>query len=104
MGNAMGGDIHLYSAARILYPEVEEELVKAKSFTSLSADLRNKIIEDLRSGVAGHFSPITEDTMPGELGNIVAGRIAALWDFKGPNYIADAACASAMAGMSFGVY
>lgn len=100
MGNAMGGDIHLYSAARILYPEVEEELVKAKSFNSLSADLRNKIIEDLRSGVAGHFSPITEDTMPGELGNIVAGRIAALWDFKGPNYIADAACASAMAGMS----
>ena len=37
--------------------------------------------------------------MPGELANIIAGRIAALYDFKGPNYVADAACASAMAGI-----
>ena len=46
------------------------------------------------------YPGITEDTMPGELSNIVAGRIAALFNFHGPNYIADAACASAMAGIS----
>jgi acyl transferase domain-containing protein len=38
--------------------------------------------------------------MPGELANIVAGRIAALYDFKGPNFVADAACASTMAAMT----
>ena len=38
--------------------------------------------------------------MPGELSNILAGRIAALYDFKGPNFAADAACASAMAAIS----
>ena len=43
---------------------------------------------------------ITEDTMPGELANIIAGRIAAIYDFKGPNFVADAACASAMAAIT----
>ena len=35
--------------------------------------------------------------MPGELGNCIAGRIANLFDLHGPNFIVDAACASAMA-------
>ncbi|MBL1204958.1 MAG: SDR family NAD(P)-dependent oxidoreductase [Calditrichaeota bacterium] len=99
-GNAMSGDLHLYSAARILFPEIEEQLVNAKTFTGLSAEQRKNILEELRTNVGNRYAPITEDTMPGELSNIVAGRIAALYDFKGPNYIADAACASAMAAMS----
>ena len=35
--------------------------------------------------------------MPGELGNCIAGRVANLFDLHGPNYVVDAACASAMA-------
>src|SRR4029079_18417262 len=31
--------------------------------------------------------------------NCIAGRIANLFDFHGPNYVVDAACASAMAAM-----
>jgi malonyl CoA-acyl carrier protein transacylase len=99
-GNAMSGDLHLYTAARILFPEIEEQLVNAKTFSGLSAEQRKNILEELRTNVGNRYSPITEDTMPGELSNIVAGRIAALYDFKGPNYITDAACASAMAAMS----
>jgi len=99
-GNAMSGDIHLYSAARILFPEIEEQLINAKTFSGLSAEQRKNILEELRTNVGNRYMPITEDTMPGELSNIVAGRIAALYDFKGPNYITDAACASAMAAMS----
>ena len=37
--------------------------------------------------------------MPGELGNCMAGRIANLFNFRGPNYVVDAACASAMAAI-----
>ena len=40
------------------------------------------------------------DTMPGELANIIAGRVAAVFNFHGPNFTADAACASAMAAFS----
>ena len=51
----------------------------------------------------GRFPAITEDTMPGELANIIAGRIANLFDFHGPNFIVDAACASAMAAIDAAV-
>jgi acyl transferase domain-containing protein/acyl carrier protein/NAD(P)-dependent dehydrogenase (short-subunit alcohol dehydrogenase family) len=100
LGNAMAGDTHLYSAARILFPEFAEELVKSPSYSSLQPSVRQAIMEQLHEGVRRKTPPITEDTMPGELANIVAGRIAALYDFKGPNFVADAACASAMAAMS----
>jgi malonyl CoA-acyl carrier protein transacylase len=100
LGNAMAGDTHLYSAARILFPEYAEELIKSPSYSSLPPSVRQEIMEQLHEGVRRKTPPITEDTMPGELANIVAGRIAALYDFKGPNFVADAACASAMAAIS----
>jgi acyl transferase domain-containing protein/acyl carrier protein/NAD(P)-dependent dehydrogenase (short-subunit alcohol dehydrogenase family) len=103
LGNAMAGDTHLYSAARILFPEYANELEKSPSYSSLPPQMRKDIMEQLLEGVRRRMPPITEDTMPGELANIVAGRIAALYDFKGPNFVADAACASAMAAMSAAV-
>ena len=42
---------------------------------------------------------ISEDTMPGELANCTAGRVANLFNLHGPNFTVDAACASAMAAM-----
>jgi acyl transferase domain-containing protein/NAD(P)-dependent dehydrogenase (short-subunit alcohol dehydrogenase family)/acyl carrier protein len=100
LGNAMGGDLHLYSAARIFFPEFAEELAKSSGYASLPEDKRREILEQLHQGFGGKLPSITEDTMPGELSNILAGRIAALYDFKGPNFTADAACASAMAAIS----
>ena len=100
LGNAMGGDTHLYSAARVLLPEYAHELDKSPSFSGLPREVRAAIVEELRRGIGRRMPEITEDTMPGELANIIAGRIAAIYDFKGPNYVADAACASAMAGIS----
>ncbi|MDP6888948.1 MAG: beta-ketoacyl synthase N-terminal-like domain-containing protein, partial [Candidatus Thalassarchaeaceae archaeon] len=42
---------------------------------------------------------VTEDTMPGELANVVSGRVANLLDLQGPNYSTDAACASTFAAI-----
>ena len=39
---------------------------------------------------------VTEDTFPGMLGNVIAGRIANRLDLGGPNYTVDAACASSL--------
>ena len=99
-GNAMGGDMHLYSAARVFFPEFAEELEKAPDFASLPPAAKKAILEVMREGIRAKTPPITEDTMPGELSNVLAGRIAALYDFKGPNYVADAACASAIAAIT----
>ncbi len=37
--------------------------------------------------------------MPGELANIIAGRVANVFNFYGPNFISDAACASSFAAL-----
>ena len=52
---------------------------------------------------AKRYPEITEDTMPGELSNCIAGRVANLFNFRGPNYVVDAACASAMAAIGAAV-
>ena len=52
---------------------------------------------------ADRLPEINEDTMPGELANVIAGRVASLFNFRGPNFITDAACASALAAMSSAV-
>ena len=41
--------------------------------------------------------------MPGELGNCIAGRVANLFNLRGPNFTVDAACASALAAMDAAV-
>ena len=46
-----------------------------------------------------HSPRIDEDTMPGELANVVSGRVANLLNLQGPNYATDAACASSMAAI-----
>lgn len=42
---------------------------------------------------------LTEDTFPGVLANVIAGRIANRLDLGGANYTVDAACASSMAAV-----
>ena len=38
--------------------------------------------------------------MPGELPNIISGRVANVLNLRGPNFITDAACASTLRGRS----
>ncbi|HEX4982311.1 MAG TPA: SDR family NAD(P)-dependent oxidoreductase [Ilumatobacteraceae bacterium] len=97
LGNAMAGEKHYQTALRIAFPEIARELAGSPSFTGLPADVRAAIAEELHGRLDGLTPAITEDTMPGELGNCIAGRVANLFDLHGPNYIVDAACASAMA-------
>ncbi len=103
LGNAMAGDTHLYSAARVLFLDYAGELQRTPGFSGLPVEARKTIMDQLRAGMAKRLPEITEDTMPGELANIIAGRIASLYDFKGPNFVADAACASTMAALSAAV-
>ncbi len=100
IGNAMGGDKHYLTALRIYFPEYADELRQAPSFSSLAPATREAVLEELRAGIGRRIGEINEDTMPGELANIIAGRVANLFDLHGPNYVVDAACASAMAAVN----
>ncbi|MGZ5178560.1 MAG: beta-ketoacyl synthase N-terminal-like domain-containing protein, partial [Burkholderiales bacterium] len=100
LGNAMAGEHHYMTALRLYFPEYARELDATSRFASLPEGLRRTITKELHDRV-NHFLPeVTEDTMPGELSNCLAGRIANLFNTRGPNFIVDAACASAMAAMT----
>ena len=101
LGNAMAGEKHyLTVAAHHRSPSSRASSSDAPSF---AAPAGGRARGDRRASCTrtstAWLPEITEDTMPGELGNCIAGRIANLFNLHGPNFIADAACASAMAAM-----
>jgi acyl transferase domain-containing protein len=100
LGNAMAGEKHYLTALRIYFPEYARQLEGIASFAALPEQLRHEITEQLHERIGKHLPEITEDSMPGELANCIAGRIANIFNFHGPNYVCDAACASAMAAIS----
>ena len=100
LGNAMGGERHYFTVLRAYFPEYASELMKSASFARLPAAARDEIVRELHDRMSKHLPEITEDSMPGELANCIAGRIANIFNFHGPNYVCDAACASAMAAIS----
>ena len=100
IGNAMGGEKHYLTSLRVFFPEYAHELADSPSFAALSATVRGKITQEFHERIAHDLPHVTEDSMPGELANCLAGRIANLFNFRGPNYTCDAACASAMAAIS----
>ena len=100
IGNALGGDKHYRTSLRIQFPEFRRDLEETPSFASLPAVLRTGILSQWHEHFLAHEPDINEDTMPGELSNVLAGRVANLFDFRGPNFTTDAACASALAAAS----
>ena len=46
--------------------------------------MRAAIAGELHANLDAWLPPITEDTMPGELGNCIAGRVANLFNLHGP--------------------
>ena len=99
LGNALAGENHYRTSLRIFLPEYLDVLQSVPDFQALSPELRNALISGMSKGIQSRIPAVTEDTMPGELANIIAGRIANLFNFGGPNFVTDAACASSLAAL-----
>ena len=99
LGTAMGGELHYTTHQRIVFPEFAGALQQAGSFQQLAAPVREAILEEWHARIDSAHPTITEDSMPGELPNIVSGRVANILNLRGPNFITDAACASSFAAI-----
>lgn len=99
LGNSNAGEFHYRSTFRILLPEYLKSLAHQAAFKALPAEVQQSLLDGIRQDIYAQIPAITEDTMPGELSNIIAGRIANVFNFNGPNYISDAACASSLAAL-----
>ncbi len=104
IGNAIGGDKQHRSNLRIQFPAFARDLMRRPVLCrAASRGARRRARRDPRRRFSTGFEEITEDTMPGELANVIAGRVANLFNFRGPNFTTDAACASGLAAMSAAV-
>ena len=99
LGNAMAGEHHYLSTLRIHLPDFQQALRLSPAFQSLPPEVQKALLNDMGAGIHAKIPAITEDTMPGELSNIIAGRVANVFNFGGPNFVTDAACASSLAAV-----
>ena len=99
LGNAIGGEKHYQSSMRIQLPEALKRVAESPTLRTLPADVQHRIVEEARALYLDNMFEITEDTMPGELSNVIAGRIANVLNLRGPNFTTDAACASGLAAV-----
>ena len=90
--NALGGENRNLSNHRIWADHFARHAIESGGMPSEGKSaFKEAILEGLPR--------VTEDTMPGELANVVSGRVANLLDLQGPNYSTDAACASTFAAI-----
>lgn len=80
---------------RLQYPVWEKVLKNS----GLSPEQTEKIIEKMKAA----FVPWTENSFPGMLPNVVAGRITNRLDLGGTNCVVDAACASSLSALKMAI-
>jgi polyketide-type polyunsaturated fatty acid synthase PfaA len=81
----VGGDYAFRTMLQHYLPRVKD----------LSPELQQKITDDINATLPEW----SEDSFPGFLMNVIAGRIANRFDLGGPNYVVDAACAASLAAL-----
>src|SRR5208283_1064149 len=63
------------------------------------AGVDDAVAQDVVQRIADSYVGWQEDSFPGLLGNVVAGRIANRLDLGGTNCVVDAACASSLSAL-----
>ncbi|MEK6974835.1 MAG: SDR family NAD(P)-dependent oxidoreductase [Candidatus Thermoplasmatota archaeon] len=103
LGNAMGGELRMATSRRVYWPESAAAVKRSPEFMTLPQAQRDAILAEAETDFKSAFIPVTEDTMPGSLSNVVAGRVANVFDLAGKNFTTDAACASSLAALDAAV-
>ncbi len=66
-------------------------------------DHNEELLAKVAEQIQDRLVPITSDTIPGAMPNVLAGRLAAKLGFRGRNMLIDAACASSMVAVETAV-
>jgi acyl transferase domain-containing protein len=96
LGASGGTEMTTYMAGSLQQPVWERGL--------RAAGLSEGELKVFSENVASSYTPWQENTFPGLLGNVIAGRIANRFDLGGTNCVVDAACASSLAALEVGLH
>jgi len=100
VANSMGGEIRINYNRRIYLPDVLKTIEHTKKFDTITPENWSNIRKEVQATYDQRLLSITEDSMPGELSNVIAGRIANVFNLRGKNMTCDAACASGLAALN----
>ncbi|MFX1481208.1 MAG: beta-ketoacyl synthase N-terminal-like domain-containing protein, partial [Promethearchaeota archaeon] len=103
VGNSSGGDAQRFSNKRIIFNEIKYRINEASSQMILDFEQKENLLNFLEEKIINPVPVINEDTMPGELPNIIAGRVANVFNLTGKSMTTDAACASSLAAIDTAV-
>ncbi|MEM1243393.1 MAG: beta-ketoacyl synthase N-terminal-like domain-containing protein [Pseudomonadota bacterium] len=95
LGVTSSQELIQYMAARLQGP-VWQEAMRLNQLDETK-------IAQISQTISKLYTPWQENTFPGLLGNVVAGRITNRFDLGGTNCVVDAACASSLAALSMGI-
>ncbi|UVO14902.1 acyltransferase domain-containing protein [Mycobacterium sp. SVM_VP21] len=96
LGSSGGTEMSGYMSGRLHRPIWERGL--------RAAGLSDNELTAFSESVASGYTPWQENTFPGLLGNVIAGRIANRFDLGGTNCVVDAACASSLAAIEIALH
>ncbi|MFZ5865031.1 MAG: SDR family NAD(P)-dependent oxidoreductase [Thermodesulfobacteriota bacterium] len=99
LGNSMGGETTDLYATRVGLPRTLACLERSFEGLNVPAEAREELLERFKAAYLANLPVITEDSLPGELANVISGRVANVFNLEGPNFTVDAACASSMAAI-----
>ncbi|MFB6264757.1 MAG: beta-ketoacyl synthase N-terminal-like domain-containing protein, partial [Bradymonadaceae bacterium] len=101
LGNTLCGEQRDWTNLRVMYPEFEMTMRRTLlEEADLSQRQIDSLLDSAEEQFKSRFHEITEDSMPGELPNVIAGQVAQLFNLRGPNYTTDAACAGSLASVA----
>jgi polyketide-type polyunsaturated fatty acid synthase PfaA len=96
LGASGGTELLTYMSGRLQRP-VWERTLRAAGFSE-------REITVFSERVTSSYTAWQENTFPGLLGNVIAGRIANRFDLGGTNCVVDAACGSSLAALEVGLH
>jgi len=99
IGNSMTGEFYRSHTLALRWPYVERAIREA-----IDPEGDNEAVDDLVAQTKRVFlarlPPVTEDFLPGNMSNTIAGRICNYFDFRGCGYTVDGACSSSLIAIS----
>jgi enediyne polyketide synthase len=96
VGNSLTGEFMRSYTMRLRWPFVRKVLRATAEQQGLANDILLKLEADMEKLFKSVFTPVTEDTLAGNLSNTIAGRICNFFDLHGGGYVVDGACSSSL--------
>jgi enediyne polyketide synthase len=95
LGNTLAGEFARSHLLRFRWPYVERAIRRALENTHEPSGL-DALLEAVKTVYLAPLPEISEDSLPGNMGNTITGRICNHFDLGGGGYIVDGACSSSL--------